>query len=259
VRDEHTGKLIGLFGLCDPVFSLASRDNWIGWSGQLRRQNLYHVMDAFVLGAVPPYSMLLAGKLVAMLSTSNPVREAFEQRYAGRKSLIRGTTLDPRLALITTTSALGRSSLYNRLSFHDRRVFTSVGYTQGSGEFHFANGLYAQLFKYANRYCTPSAKRPEWGTGFRNRREVIKKCLPKIGLSSEWLYHGVRREVFAAPLAENTREFLKGEDTVLKPFAVTVDEMTAFFKKRWLMTRSQTNEGYKHWDPEQWRIWRTPE
>lgn len=31
VIDEHNGKLIGLFGLGDPVFSLAPRDQWIGW------------------------------------------------------------------------------------------------------------------------------------------------------------------------------------------------------------------------------------
>jgi hypothetical protein len=31
VEDAHNGKLIGLFGLCDPVFSVAARDAW--WGG----------------------------------------------------------------------------------------------------------------------------------------------------------------------------------------------------------------------------------
>jgi hypothetical protein len=58
VIDEQNGKLIGLIGLGDPVFSLAARDNWIGWGKTERRARLHHVMDAFCLGAVPPYSFV---------------------------------------------------------------------------------------------------------------------------------------------------------------------------------------------------------
>ncbi|MFQ5799439.1 MAG: Druantia anti-phage system protein DruA, partial [Bacteroidota bacterium] len=67
VMDDHNGKLIGLFGLGDPVFRLGPRDAWIGWDVSSRRERLRYVMDAFVLGAVPPYSHLLCGKLMATL------------------------------------------------------------------------------------------------------------------------------------------------------------------------------------------------
>ena len=53
VYDNSTGKLMGLFGLGDPVFSLSARVQWIGWTKEDRRKRLVHVMDAFVLGAVP--------------------------------------------------------------------------------------------------------------------------------------------------------------------------------------------------------------
>src|SRR2546427_45165 len=52
VIDEQNGKLVGLFGLADPVFSLGARDKWIGWDIDTRKANLHHVMDAYVLGAV---------------------------------------------------------------------------------------------------------------------------------------------------------------------------------------------------------------
>ena len=77
VVDKHNSKLIGILGLGDPVYSVGARDAWIGWSARARRQRLRHVMDAFVLGAVPPYSCLLCGKLVAMLAASDEVRLAF--------------------------------------------------------------------------------------------------------------------------------------------------------------------------------------
>jgi hypothetical protein len=37
-------------------------------------------MDAFVLGAVPPYSMLLGSKLVALLATTEEVARAFKRK-----------------------------------------------------------------------------------------------------------------------------------------------------------------------------------
>jgi hypothetical protein len=40
VIDENNGKLIGLFGLRDPVFSLAPRDLWVGWDKEERRARL---------------------------------------------------------------------------------------------------------------------------------------------------------------------------------------------------------------------------
>lgn len=139
VVDDSNGKLVGLIGLGDPVYNLGPRDEWVGWTPSDRKQRLGHVMDAFVLGAVPPYSFLLCGKLVAMLAASDTVRQAFKRKYGGTRSVIRRKRHDGRLALITTASALGRSSVYNRLCFGDRLLYESVGFTKGSGEFHFSN------------------------------------------------------------------------------------------------------------------------
>ena len=121
--------------------------------------------------------------------------------------MIGGQRLDGKLAMISTTSALGRSSIYNRLRFDGRLLYESVGFTRGAGEFHFSNGLYRPISDYAERYCEPTAKAKQWGTGFRNRREVIKKVLTKVGISTEWLYHGVQREVFWVCLHETHATF----------------------------------------------------
>ncbi len=255
VIDEQNGKLIGLFALGDPVFTLGARDEWIAWTKEARRKNLHHVMDAFVLGAVPPYSFLLCGKLVAMLAASNEVRNTFKRKYGGRPSVIRRKRLDARLALITTTSALGRSSIYNRLKYGERLLFQSVGFTRGSGEFHFSNGLYGTISEYAVRYCEPTAKQERWGTGFRNRREVVKKCLAKVGLSTEWLYHGIQREVFMIPAASNTLEFLRGEHSKLLWYDQPAEILFAFFRDRWLIPRSQRDLRYLSFRRSDWLLW----
>jgi len=255
VIDEHNDKLMGIFGLADPVFNLGARDQWIGWDKETAMRRLRHVMDIFVLGAVPPYASLLCGKLIGLLATSDEVRQAVIRKYSDRKSLIAGTAADASLALLTTTSALGRSSIYNRLKFQERLAYMSVGFTKGYGDFHFANGLYSAISKYAAHYLKPTAKQAAWGTGFRNRREVVRKCLAHLGLSEEWLNHGVRREVFVIPLAKNTQEFLRGEQSELQEFHQPVADIFGFFRERWLIPRSRWDQRYKEWNPEQWRLW----
>jgi len=255
VFDESNGKLLGLFGLGDPVFSLGSRDAWVGWDAQAKRERLRHVVDAFVLGAVPPYARLLCGKLVALLITSDEVREAFARRYAGRTSLISERPFDGRLALITTTSALGRSSLYNRLTFRGRRLFLSVGFTSGSGEFHFSNGVYRDLLAFARERCAPSAKHERWGNGWRSRRELVQAVLPKLGLSRELVYHGVRREIFVVPLADNAASFLRGETDRLEPFSAPATELFSWFRERWLLPRASRDQTYRDFDPATLRLW----
>jgi hypothetical protein len=256
VEDAHNGKLIGLIGICDPVFSIAARDAWIGWNSAARKTRLRNVMEAFVLGAVPPYSMLLGGKLVAMLCGSDEVRQAFRRKHSEGKSVIAGTAADGRLALITTTSALGRSSIYNRLRYHDRLLMLSVGYTSGWGVFQFSNGVYSQLRDYAEKYCDKTAKHKSWGTGFRNRREVVRRVLVHVGLSGNLLNHGIRRELFVLPLAKNTREFLRGEHQELLLFHQPANDLAAFFRDRWLMPRAERNREFATYSNESFRLWR---
>jgi Domain of unknown function (DUF4338) len=255
VIDQSNKKLIGIIGLGDPVFGLRTRDEWIGWDSTTRRSRLHHVMDAFVLGAVPPYSMLLGSKLVALLATTEEVAKACKQKYGGREAVISGEKRDGRLALITTTSALGRSSIYNRLRLDGQSAAISVGFTKGSGEFHFSNGLYSAITEYALENCTPTAKRNAWGKGFRNRREIVKKALQHLGMSDQWIYHGVKREVFVLPLAKNTRPFLRGEHSRVLWHGRTVESVFAEFRERWLLPRSIRDPSYRDWFTSNWKLW----
>jgi Druantia protein DruA len=255
VTDDQNGKLIGLIGLGDPVYSLGPRDEWVGWTLADRKRRLRNVMDAFVLGAVPPYSFLLCGKLVAILAACDTIRDAFKRKYGGTRSLIKRKEHDGRLALITTTSALGRSSVYNRLRLGSRLLYQSVGFTRGSGDFHFSNGLYGALTEFAEANCEPTAKQERWGTGFRNRREVIRKCLLALGLSRHWAYHGIEREVFVVPLARNAREFLKGQHTRLLWYQESQAQMFDHFRERWMLPRASWDKRFELWRNDQWAIW----
>lgn len=255
VFDESNGKLIGLFGLGDPVFSLRNRDEWIGWDSETKKRRMYHVMDAFVLGAVPPYSSLLCGKLVALLVLSSEVQEAFRKKYSDHVSLIRKERKPPILALVTTTSALGKSSLYNRVRVNGFDYWISVGFTQGSGEFHFSNGVYAKMRAFVEANCKPTAKHSNWGVGFRNRREVVRKCLSSLGLSSRLIYHGIRREIFAAPLGSKALEFLCGKCDDPELYNWSVENLAGLFRKRWLIPRAARHRDYLEFSNDSYMLW----
>jgi hypothetical protein len=256
IFDESNNKLIGLFALGDPVYAIKDRDTWVGWEAKTKAERLYHVMDAYVLGAVQPYSRLLAGKLVALAISTNEVREAFALRYGNRKTLISKKTREPHLALITTTSALGRSSIYNRVKYRKRLVMESVGFTNGWGEFHFSDGVYEDLSHFATKFCAPTAKNETWGTGFRNRRELVRKSLSKLGFSQEMLNHGIKRELFVTPLALNARSFLRGNAEKPLYFNRPFDKAVEYWRERWLLPRVERDSSYREFHREDWRLWK---
>jgi hypothetical protein len=254
VFDESNGKLMGLFALGDPVYNRRLRDEWVGWGVKQKNERLYHVMDAYVLGSVPPYCYLLGGKLVAMLTTSDEVRKAFKDKYAGRTSVIRKVKRKPYLALITTTSALGRSSIYNRLSMDGRRLFLSLGFTQGWGHFHFSDGTFEQIKSHLQKAGDPVLQKYKYGGGPNWRFRVVKKALIQLGLPTTLLHHGIKREVFVAPLAKNTKEFLRGEKARPSYYSISQDTLSEYFKERWMLPRAERDQRYRDFNKESIRL-----
>jgi hypothetical protein len=261
VDEGHGNSVIGLIGLADPVFALACRDQAIGWSAEQRRTRLTCLMDAFVLGALPPYRALCGGKLVALAATSSEVRDAFAAKYGHRTTLIAGRDPDAKLAMITTSSALGRSSVYNRLmSPGGSLAFQPVGYTQGSGDFHLSGEIYSELARFALDRTPDGAtyRHERWrGKSFRNRREVIQRALDALGMDSRRMrVHGVRRQVFLAPLAENAPAWLYGEAAELAWRTRSVDELATWWRERWALGRAERVPDWRKFDPADLRLYR---
>ena len=252
VEDRQNGKLIGIFALGDPVYNLSVRDKEIGWSQEQKAKRLYNVFDAFVCGAIDPYRQLLGGKLVAMLTTSDEVIELLRQKYDGKRTQISEEIKDSRPALITVTSALGRSSVYNRLRYKERYLLKSHGYTKGFGHFHFSPTLYADLLEVAKEH--PSYAGTEFGAGANWKIRTLRQALTLLGVSNNYMQHGLTREVFLGELASNSMGFLRGETNELDYHFASIEEITEFWKERWLLPRSDLKLGISEFDSEGLRI-----
>ena len=249
VRDRQNGCLIGLFALGDPVFNLSARDNWIGWTHKERRDRLVHVMDAYVVGAVPPYSQLIGGKLVAALMGSSEVRRVYERKYLGRQSVIRRRENRAPLVLLTTTSALGRSSLYNRLVIPNGPRFHRIGTTKGFGHFHLYGEVFASLRGHLEATGHPYAAGHKFGMGPNWKLRVARAALRDIGIDgNSILKHGIEREVYAVPLASNWKDALQGRDNRIRFLVRPASEISEFCLNRWMVPRSKRDERFRSFD-----------
>jgi len=248
VWDRHTEKLLGLFALGDPVFNLNCRDQWIGWDYQHRTERLYNVMDVFVLGAVPPYNTLLGGKLIAMLAASNEVRAVIARRYKGQQTVIEKSKKDPRLALLTTASALGKSALYNRISYRGRVLYQSIGESKGFGHFHLDRSLFTALRQYVQATLGDGVGGNRFGDGPNWKIRTARSALECLGMPGDLMRHGVRREIFGIPLAENFDAFLRQETSRLRLFDIPFDDVAEHWKQRWLMGRAERKPEYRTFD-----------
>ncbi len=254
VRDRSNGKLIGIFALGDPVFNLKARDEWIGWDQGHRRDYLTNVMDAYVVGAVPPYSQLLGGKLVASLIGSREVSAQFRARYGRTTGIISGKRKRAQLALVTVTSALGRSSIYNRLHLRERPFDTSsptlvklerIGETEGYGHFHLPDEIFARLRSLIAQERHAYANGHEFGDGPNWRLRVARVGLQSLGLDPDLVRHGIRREVYAMPLTDNFRDLLKGDTRHSIGKRPSAKELSSAALKRWVLPRAETRPDFR--------------
>jgi hypothetical protein len=239
VRDHALPQkpLIGIAALGSSIVHIPDRDAWIGWDTKSRTRNLVYTMDAYVLGALPPYNHLLGGKLISYVIASKEVREIYERKYRGKVTNISKRTAN-RLACVFTTSLYGKSSQYNRVKYNGDLVYIPIGRTKGYGTLHLTDETFdamRDLLKSRNVLVTN-----RFGDGPVWRMRLIRTAADMLGFDSDFLLkHSFQREIYAVPLARNYREFLRGDSKNLKYSNYSLDELIAHWKERWLSQRKK--------------------
>jgi hypothetical protein len=251
VWDEHHEKLIGLFALGDAVFNLRARDEYIGWDHHRRVEAMVNLMDAYALGALPPYNFLLGGKLVASLIRTHEVVDTFRAKYHDSVGVISGESKHAQLVAVTTSSALGRSSLYNRLRLGGQSIFESIGSTSGWGHFHVSDDLFDDLRTYLKSLGDPYADAHGYGQGPNYRLRLIRKALGLLGLDPDMARHGLTREVFLCSFASNALQFLRGDHKRVRYDCLpTVEEIGTTALARWVVPRAERRPEFRSWKRE---------
>ncbi len=233
--------VIGIAALGSSIIHIPDRDNWIGWDSKTRTERIIYAMDAYILGALPPYNSLLGGKLIAYLLASNEVRAIFRGRYRDQETLI-GKRKASDLALIVTSSLYGRhSSQYNRIGYGSELLYQPIGTTSGFGTLHISGETFRAMKDLieAKGYIISN----RFGDGPNWRMRVIRTACDVLNLDSDViLRHSFQRGLYALQLANNTREFLRGEETKLDYRHLPASTLVQHWKDRWLSRRREVDE-----------------
>ena len=194
-------------------------------------------MDAYVLGALPPYNYLLGGKLISYIIASNEVRRIFERKYRGVVTYISERTAN-KLTCIFTTSLYGKSSQYNRLKYKDQVLYIPIGQTKGYGTLHLTDETFNAMRELLKARSILVTNR--FGDGPIWRMRVIRTAADILGFDADFLLrHSFKREIYAVPLACNFKEFLRGEHCRLRYCDYSLNNLVGYWKERWLANRKR--------------------
>jgi hypothetical protein len=237
VMDAHHEALIGIIGLQSPSADLACRDQYLDVPRDKKLSIVNNTLDAYTIGATPTYAPLLAGKLVAGYLCSPKIRQEYWRIYGGRETTQLKQRIPQPLLAITTASAFGRSSIYNRLRYADRLLAKPLGFTQGFGTLHLEE-VYprmVQWLQHANKHVPAG-----FGNGPKVRWQNICNTLVGLRLPMAHLSHGIQREVFLFELVNNFLDVCRDGATP-DPTAFDDQAWAQYWLNRWALPRAERN------------------
>jgi hypothetical protein len=242
VWDGTNEKLIGILGLQSPPLSLPARDRTYNIPYENKTELINQTMDAYTLGALPPYSDLLAGKLLVLAAASQDIRKDYERKYAEKLTIMQQRILSPTLLAVTTLSAFGRSSLYNRVSqgLENRQniwAIKSLGPSEGWSTSHISNKIYQDV-KAFYKQLYPEKATCGFGTGPKIRLQILTRVLDELHISSDILRLPIRREVFIIPHVANLDRLLAGQEESPIYNDQSFEVLAQFWKERYSQPRS---------------------
>lgn len=245
VMDAHHEAVIGIIGLHSPSADLACRDQYLGLSKPDKLAIVNNTLDAYTIGASPTYAPLLGGKLVAGLLHSNVIRQEYWRQYGGKRTTQLSGRIPQPLLAITTASAFGRSSIYNRLRFHEKCLAKPLGYTKGFGTLHL-EAVYPEIAGWLRRSgkFVPAG----FGNGPKVRWQNIVKVLADLNIPRNLLEHGIKREIYIFELVENLQAVCQ-EGQLPEVVDFNDEEWGEYWKGRWCLPRVARSPDWYEFSP----------
>jgi hypothetical protein len=239
IRDNalRNKPVIGIAALGSPIIHIPERDLFIGWNRVTRTTNLIYTLDAYVCGALPPYNLLLGGKLISYLLASNEVRNIYQMKYKNQITLTNKRKANDLIGIFTT-SLYGASSQYNRIKFRNELLYKPIGKTKGFGSLHLSEStiqLMVQLIK--SKGIEVGYK---FGDGPSWIMRIIRTAGDILGFDSDFLLkHSFKRNIYFVPLAKNYSDFLNGKTNQPHFYNYPKEELVDFWRTRWLINRKK--------------------
>lgn len=238
----------GLVGLQSPPLRSATRDKFLGISGANTDYWINQSMYAQRVGALPPYNELLGGKMVALSLVSDEIRDCYARKYQNITTLMKKREIPSNLLFVTTSSAYGKSSMYDRIQYNGEKVSRFIGFTSGAGTFHISESLYRELLLFLKRNNKDT--KLGYGTGSSRKLRLIDKAFRMLKIP-KFAFHNIRRGYYFFSNVANLHKVINENAEPLwydRPFEKLFD----YWKNRWCIPRSHRVETWKQFDSDKY-------
>ena len=245
-KDLATGKILGIFALSSDFMDLTPRDNYIGWSREIKtsKRMLNHTSICSTICPTQPLGFnYVGGKLIALMSISNVAEDIWNETYDTEK-------MPSKLAGLTTTSLYSSFSQYQNLSYWSKR-----GHSAGSIKFEPTKDVLKIVEAYIKK--TWSRKYWEWYIatepgGMPLKRDFRQRSLSflytQLKIDKQFTEAKHQRGIYFCPLFKNTNEYLRmeiPEENLIRRFDNSVDALAEIWKEKYAKKRigSLTEQG----------------
>lgn len=215
IKDEDSGKYLGIFSLASDVREYAARDKFIGWDHDSYLAKLKYVCNITCCVGLRPASFNFnIGKLLVALCHSKEVQEHHYKKYGHY------------MACITTFSINGKSVQYDRM----KPYLEFIGMTKGVGLKEVPEKVYNMALDFLKSIG-------DQHTLSQGRMMKIIKVCQYLEISDEAIAHNHPRGVYLGFTGTDGKEFLQGKRDTFAPRLQSTDEIVTWWKNRWAKQR----------------------
>jgi hypothetical protein len=195
VKDDTSNKYLGILGISSDYASITGRDNYIGWTNEMKFEekllNKLFNITMCVPSTVFGYNFC-GGKLLTKLCFSKEVIQYYYDKYQ-----------DIPLA-ITTMSIYGKGVQYENL-----KEIKFIGYSAGKGLKSFS----PEVLDLSKQYLILKGfDINDMSNKTQLTAKIISKTISLLGLNrDEYMYHRINRGVYFGELFTDSLKMLKKE------------------------------------------------
>ena len=238
VRDEPTGKYLGVICISSDFLDLTPRDKAIGWARDVKTQQgmINHTAIGSTIVPLQPLGYnYMGGKLLALLCLDDRVQKDWKERY--------GDTL----VAVTTTSLYGKSKAGGLSQYDGLEHWNAMGFSSGSVAFEPKRTTSKMIYDWIKE--NHPRKYFEWWEAKNTQGLPLKRdhknrslnfAYPKLGIPKQLIRTEHQRGIYFAPLYNNTNEYLRKEitdDQLVKSFDTSTKALTDIWKTKYAKGR----------------------
>lgn len=238
VRDKPTKKYLGVICISSDFLDLTPRDNFIGWSRELKTQGsmINHTAIGSTIVPLQPLGHdYVGGKLLALLCLSDEIQNLWQKLYGDK------------LVAVTTTSLYGKTKQGGLSQYDNLKYWKKMDFTSGSVAFEPLQETRYMIrewlkVQHTRRYFDwYVAKKPSGQPHKRDHKNrSLQFAYSKLNIPKEIIRSEHARGIYFSPLYNNTNDFLCGkikEEQLVKSFDTSTESLVKIWKEKYAAKR----------------------